>query len=143
MSIRIRVYPQQGSIGVRRRRSQRMAQVVQRQQFALQQQLLRQQMMLQQQQIRGYGSNMGYGFGNTWNQSPFTGAAGGSWNPYGVGLGSGYAYPPTPPYVSASSTAWNGASWLAPVQQSNFVYQSSPLQSTWAAGNGYGWHGSW
>lgn len=66
MAIRIRVYPQPGSIGARRNRQRRLHQRQLRQQQALirhQQQLLWRQQQMQAAYAPGYGSAFGYGTG--------------------------------------------------------------------------------
>lgn len=126
MSIRIRIYPQPGSIGLRRKRAARIQQQrLQAQQFAL----LRQQELLRQQQLQmsmgvgfgtGYGSSFGAGYGTGYGSFN-------SWSsPFGVGFGT-YANgldmacpPPAAPYASpfqvspygSSNSVWYGSTGL-------------------------------
>lgn len=80
MAIRIRVYPQPGSIGLRRRRAARIQQQrVMNQQY----QLLRQQELLRQQQLQtSYGHGVPTGFSSAY----------GTGYGYGTGLGYGTGY---------------------------------------------------
>lgn len=114
MAIRIRVYPQPGSIGMRRNR------MVRRQQAQFARQQLYFARLQQQQMLRAI-------------QLPFGG--------YGSGFAPS-AYPAYPPMFGGSSGAYGGYGYLGPVQAPMTNYcppASSVFDQTHSAGFGGGW----
>lgn len=122
MAIRIRVYPQPGSIGARRnrviKRQQQLVRAQQRLEFARQQQLLRQQQAFMQ-----YGGYAQPSFG-----SSLLGSIGSF---FGFGT----------PQVVAPYGAYAGAAYCAPYQ-SNVVSQFSPYGTSYVSSrNAYSAYG--
>ena len=118
MSIRIRVYPQTGSYGARRRGMARLEQrqmmLQQRLEFAQQRAMMRQQQMMSPQ--FGFGSSLGVGSGHAGSYANSYGSAWGGFNsPYatsfnGVSQLGSYGGYSAMPYVNAGMY---GASWGA------------------------------
>jgi hypothetical protein len=149
MSIRIRVYPQPGSVGARRNRAIRQQrQLIQRQQLQLA--FVRQQ-QLQQQMYGGqsFGTNVGLGFGyapsagyGSYGRFGSTNAfpAASSWGAYGPATLSPVTR--SCPPVSYGSSAYVGANQFG----ANAAYgygTTSPFGVAQYAGAGFGWFGGW
>jgi hypothetical protein len=129
MGIRIRVYPQYGSIGIRRGRNRRIQQqlhreqsIILRQQAALHRQQLRAQMAGIAAGIGGYGMGLGYGagFGTQYGSFGSLGSATSTiWGPgpYQQSYVSQQAFPPAfPPPLAGhafAGTPYLGAGLLA------------------------------
>lgn len=129
MAIRIRVYPQPGSIGARRNRQRRAQQRrlnQQRAQIRMQQQLLRQQQM-QMSVSGGYGSPFGYSTG--------LGFAAGFGSPVGYGSFVPGAYSSV--YSPAQYNSVSQFSYGSPMQMSAFGYGTSPYLGAGLVSNGY------
>jgi hypothetical protein len=140
MSIRIRVYPQYGSIGWHRNRGRRIHQQQLRQNFAWQQQLIQQQALQQQMYggFGGYGSSFSGGYGSSYGSYGGYGSTGYS-SPYG----SSWGYASQVPGYGSVGSAWSGAYALPGYGQSNYVSQYSggysPVGYAYSAGLGRGW----
>jgi len=145
MAIRIRVYPQPGSIGARRNRMHQQAMQMQRMQ---QVQMRQQQAMIQQQMLQRTfgvgGMQQPYGYAG-YGQPPSYTSSYGSYGGYPSSYGSYSSTAATcPPAYASYGNAYTGASWLSPMQTPGYGYgygQMSPVQS---ALNGLrSWLGGW
>ena len=141
MSIRIRVYPQAGSIGARRTKA------IKQQQLRMHQQQLAQIRFQQEQVQRMYGSASGWG--SPLGASSSYGSYGQSWSPpfagsYGAPYGA-YA-PPVPPAIAPIGSAMGGSVYLGPgVLQVGSIGMASgsPYLDAAYAGRGLGWGRGW
>lgn len=129
MAIRIRVYPQPGSIGARRNRQRRAQQRrlnQQRAQIRMQQQQLLRQQQMQVSMSGGYGSPFGYSTG--------LGFAAGFGSPVGYGSFVPGAYSSV--YSPAQYNSVSQFSYGSPMQMSAFGYGTSPyLGAGYVAGS--------
>ncbi len=143
MAIRIRIYPQPGSVGMRRRRQVQ----VQRQQLRVQQhQLMRQQELLRQQQLRfnlgGYGmgsygvpAGLGSAYGSALACNTGYGAAA---SPFGYSTGFGMGLGSSPVVQSPWLGSYGyGASYANPYVGSSLLapFASTSYSSSYAYGS--------